>query len=197
MKKSLFVFTLFSFWFSLSNCIGQSFFFDGGAGIGNVVNKDHTLGKVELHLGMFKKLSYGDLGVEITVAGDFIPGDNSTSSAEQESILAGSSRFNMATFAYRLPVYKKFFIEPRIGYALLFQHIDSDETSTIYKSNLTSGIGIGTTIDRLTLSVRYQYLGNSPEFDGFNDSIRVLAEPDPLSVVMVGLYYRFYWKEIY
>ncbi|WP_431157857.1 outer membrane beta-barrel protein [Winogradskyella poriferorum] len=176
----------------------QNLFSEVGIGIGNVIGNEHKLGKAELHFNILKQNNYGQMGIDLSLGGNFIPGDHSQLSENTETLSANDAKFTALTFFYRLPLGKKTFVEPRIGYASLYHSVNTNDESTIKKANFTYGIGLGIhLIERLTLGLRYQFLGTTPDYQGTRNQIQVVSNSEPVDVVLLRISYRFNWDTIF
>ena len=142
----------------------QDYMSEIGLGIGNVVGSEHTLGKAEIFANVFKPLKTGQLGLDFTAGGNFIPGDRSTMEGNTETLSPNDIRYHSATVVYRYPIKKRFFIEPRLGYSSLSYFVHTDEDRKISEPNFSYGLSMGATVlDKFSVSIRYQYLGMTPE----------------------------------
>lgn len=174
-------------------CHSQNLFIEGGIGIGNIVGSSHHLGKSEIHLNIIQSFNFGQLGIDFSSGGNFIPLGDDDNGPGIRMLVPNDTRFNSIVLLYRLPIKKHFFIEPRVGYASLSAFVHTDDQSKIQRSNLTAGFGFGGILGRFSLSLRYQYFGKTQDYEGrisaANVVVRSVAEP--VSIVLLRMSYRF------
>ena len=169
----------------------QNLVIEVGAAAGNVVGQKHTLGKGEFHLNLLKSFQFGQLGLDFANGGNFIPGESSRTEGNVETLSPNDSRFGVITALYRLPIGKQFFVEPRLGYASLYYYVHTDDARRIAEPNFTAGIGIGAKLPNMTISLRYQYLGKTANYEGFRDTELVQLKGTPLALILFRFSYRF------
>ena len=169
----------------------QSVQMEVGAGIGNVVGEDHDLGKGELFLSALKSYNFGELGLDLSMGGNFIPGERSTMEENIETLSPNDSKFWSITALYRYKVKKHFFIEPRLGFASLYSFVHTDNTTRINQSNFTAGFGIGARIERFVVSLRYQYYGKTADFEGIRNTQTVISNLESFDAILLRFSFRF------
>lgn len=162
-----------------------------GAGVGNVVGKEHTLGKSELHFNLLKSYKFGQLGLDFSTGGNFIPGTRAIMDGNIETISPNDTGFGSISILYRLLIKKHWFIEPRLGYASLHSFVHTDDKTKIKQSNFTAGIGVGATIKKFSLSFRYQHYGVTSEYEGIKNTTVLKSNSEPVELVLLRLSYRF------
>jgi len=162
-----------------------------GVGLGNIVGEEHSLGKSEVHFNVLKSYNFGQLGLDFSTGGNFIPGTRDMMEGNTEVLSAADSKFGSVSMVYRLPIKKYFFIEPRAGYASLHSFVHTDDKTKISQSNFTAGIGVGGTINKLSLSLRYQYFGLTADYEGVKNGIILKSNAEPVAVVLLRVSYRF------
>ncbi|WP_281541924.1 hypothetical protein [Maribacter aestuarii] len=194
-SKLLLIVTLL---FSIHKSIAQDVFTEVGIGLGNVIGKEHQKGKAEIYFNIFKSYRFGEIGLDISTGGNFIPGNISGIEDNTETLSPNDAKFTSISAFYRLPIIKKIYFEPRFGYSTLFYFINADNERKINKSNITYGLGIGTTLfENLSLSLRYQHLGNTPNYEGSKESTTIISKSEPLNLVFLRVAYRFNWDSIF
>ena len=162
-----------------------------GIGVGNVVEGDHRLGKAEVHFSVFRTLSFGELGLDFTSGGNFIPGESSLSEDNREIISSKDTRFGSISLLYRIPLHEHFFVEPRLGYTNLSAFIHADDRQKLRRANFSTGLGLGASFGDLRLSFRYQYLGKTEHFNGFKGSVEVISVGESVSLLLLSISYNF------
>ncbi len=194
-SKLLFIVTLL---FTIHNSIAQDLFTEVGIGLGNVIGEEHPKGKTEIYFNVFKSFKFGEIGLDISTGGNFIPGNISEIQGDIETLSPNDAKFTSISAFYRLSIFKKVYFEPRFGYSTLFYNVNTDNERIIDKSNITYGIGIGSTFfENLSLSLRYQHLGNTPNYEGTKNSTTIISKSEKLNLVLLRVAYRFNWKSIF
>lgn len=181
----------------------QDLFTEVGLGIGNVVGEEHREGKAEIYINVLKSYKFGEIGLDFSTGGNFIsgnfkPGGNSDIENNIETLSSKDAKFNSITVFYRLPIFKKIYFEPRLGYSTLYNWVHTDNERKINKSNISYGLGVVTTLfDNLSLSLRYQHLGNTADYEGNRDLTTIISKSEPLKLVLLRVAYRFNWDTIF
>jgi hypothetical protein len=183
---------------SIHYCNSQDLFTEVGLGFGNVVGEKHRKGKVEIYINILKSYKFGEIGLDLSTGGNFVPGTSSGIENYIETLSSNDAKFNSITAFYRLPIFKKIYFEPRLGYSTLFYWIHADNVRKINKSNITYGLGVGATLfDNISLSLRYQHLGNTPNYEGNKDSTTIISKSKSLKLLFLRVAYRFNWDTIF
>uniref|UniRef100_A0A7S2PRS6 Outer membrane protein beta-barrel domain-containing protein n=1 Tax=Leptocylindrus danicus TaxID=163516 RepID=A0A7S2PRS6_9STRA len=173
-------------------------FSEVGFGVGNVLGEEHPKGRAELHLNVLKSYNFGELGLDFSTGGNFIPGTTTGSENNVETLSPNDAKFYSITAFYRLRISKDIFLEPRAGYSSLYHSVLVDDKRTINASNVSYGLGVGTTIaNKFSVSLRYQHLGNTPEYTGTQDMTTIISNAEPMDVVLLRVSYRFNWNTIF
>ena len=172
------------------NINAQNLFLEVGVGIGKIVGVKSPNNKAEVHLNIFKSFKFGQLGLDFSEGGNFIPVNRNIVDENIETLSPYDSKFTYINIFYRLTIKKHFFIEPRFGYSTLFSFVHSDDKTKITRPNFTLGIGIGGNINNLTLSLRYQYLGITPYYKGVRNSTMIQSNPKSLAIMFFRVSYR-------
>lgn len=162
-----------------------------GIGIGNVAQRDHRLGKAEVHFSLFRTFEFGKLGVDFASGGNFIPGESGISEDNIDIISSKDARFSSISLLYRMPFQKHIFVEPRLGYSSLSAFVHTDNQRKLRQPNFTAGLGLGLSLGDLSLSFRYQYLGETADFAGFRGSTAVISNSEPVSLLLLRMSYSF------
>jgi hypothetical protein len=183
--------TILALAFTSSWAYAQNSQIETGLALGNVAGEAHSLGKGELHLNFLKCFGFGQLGLDFSTGGNFIPGERSTLEGNIETLSPNDSKFSAITFLYRLPISRQFFAEPRLGYASLFASVNTDDTDKTRQANFSTGIGLGAYVKRFTFSLRYQYYGRTPDYQGTRDGTIVVSNPEPVDMIFLRWSYRF------
>ncbi|MEM6629059.1 MAG: hypothetical protein AAF694_05280, partial [Bacteroidota bacterium] len=76
---------------------------------------------------------------------------------------------------------------PRIGYASLSAFVHTDDKTKIRAPNLTAGMGVGINIKSVSLSIRYQYYGQTQQYEGFSSFSNVIVKSTSKSISMILL----------
>lgn len=173
------------------NGLAQKNSMEIGVGIGNVTNGEHRLGKAEVHFGIFRDLSFGQLGLDFSSGGNFIPGESGLSENNKDILSPKDSRFSSIALLYRIPVHGPLFVEPRLGYASLSAFVHADDQQKIRRANFSAGLGFGASLGGLRLSLRYQHLGNTADFSGFRGSTEVISPSAPVPILLLRMSYSF------
>lgn len=168
----------------------QEYFIEGGFGIGNVAGGNHRLGKSELHISFHKRFKYGILGIDFASGGNFIPLESGSVVDDPDIISPKDSRFGTILFTYRVPIQRQFFIEPRLGYASLRAYVHTDDRRQLKQPNFSSGIGLGTSFENLTMTLRYQYFGKTAEYAGIRGQTEVISLGEPVSMILFRVGFR-------
>jgi hypothetical protein len=183
---------------SIHYCNAQSSYTEIGLGFGNVVGEEHRNGKAEIHINFLKPFKFGEIGLEISTGGNLIPGSDRGIENNIENLSSNDAKFNSITAFYRFPIIKKIYLETRLGYSSLFYWIHADNERKISKSNISYGLGVGATLfNNLSLSLRYQNLGNTPDYEGNKDLTTIISKSKPLKLVLLRVAYRFNWDSIF
>lgn len=170
----------------------QNLFMEIGGGIGNVVAEKHTLGKAEIYFNLLKSLKLGQVGLDFSAGGNFIPGERSIQEGTTEILSPNDARFSSISFLYRLPVKNYFFTEARLGYSSLSYFVHTDNETRISQQNFTYGIGIGVKlVSNFSFSLRYQHFGVTPEFEDVKDMGTVSLNSEPLRLILLRMSYQF------
>lgn len=168
----------------------QPYFAEGGIGIGNVAEGKHHLGKSEIYFSLYKTFTFGKLGLDFASGGNFIPGETGSLVDNPEIISPNDSRFGTILLIYRASLKKQVFIEPRLGYASLRAYVHTDDRAQLKQPNLSLGLGLGTSFDNVTLSLRYQYFGKTAEYTGARGQVEVQSLAKPISMILFRAGFR-------
>ncbi|SNR45447.1 hypothetical protein [Dokdonia pacifica] len=188
IKQTLFIICCF---FIFQSNFAQNIEMEVGVGIGNVVGEVHEKGKGELFLSVFKSYKFGELGLDLSTGGNFIPGNLSTMEENIEIVSPNDSKFWSISALYRCKIKKHFFIEPRLGFASLYSFVHTDNTRRINQSNFTAGFGIGARIERFVVSLRYQYYGETADFEGVRNTETIISNSEPFDAILLRVSFRF------
>ncbi len=169
----------------------QNLQIETGFAMGNVVGEEHSLGKAELHLSFLKCYKFGQLGLDFSTGGNFIPGERSTTEGNTEILSPNDTKFGSITFLYRLPITKHIFVEPRMGYASLYAWVNTDDSRRIQQSNFSAGVGLGAYVRRFTFSLRYQYYGRTADYMGSRDGTIIVSNSEHIDMIFLRWSYRF------
>lgn len=184
--------------FSRLHLQAQKIFTELGFGIGNILGEEHTLGKGEIYLNIFKTFKFGTLGLDFTTGGNLIPGTRSTLAEDTEILSPNDTRFASIMIPYRYAITKNIFIEPRLGFASLSYFVHTDEDIKINRQNFSLGIGLGATLfDNLSFTIRYQHLGLTPEYQGSRDGTNVLSNAASVDLILFRMAYRINWDKLF
>lgn len=169
----------------------QNTFMEIGVGIGNVIGNKNARGKGELHFNIIKSYSFGELGLDFSTGGNFIPGITSIEDENIETLSSNDFKFTTLIVFYRLLITEHLFVESRLGYSSLFSFVHTDDKTKLSQPNFTAGIGIGGHINNFTLSLRYQYLGVTPNYEGTKNMTIVRSNSESLGLLLFRISYRF------
>lgn len=175
----------------------QDLFVEAGLGMGRVMDKEHIFGKGELHANVISPFRFGELGLDVSFGGNFIPNNTTVIHDNIEMLSSNDSKFWAISIVYRVPVVNQFFVESRFGYSNLFSYVHTDDRTKVFQSNFTLGVGLGRKFNKIMISLRYQYFGRTPEYSGFRNSIKVISNSERLSLVLLGVSYRFTLNNIF
>ncbi|WP_282042626.1 hypothetical protein [Winogradskyella flava] len=175
----------------------QDTFTEIGVGIGNIIGNRNARGKGELHFNIIKSYQFGQLGLDMSTGGNFIPGITSIEDENIETLSSNDFKFTTLMVFYRLPIKKHFFIESRFGYSSLFAFVHTDDKTKISRPNFTTGIGIGAHTNNFVLSLRYQYLGVTPNYEGTKNMTIVRSNSESLGLLLFRISYRFDLKYLF
>lgn len=175
----------------------QDLFVEAGLGMGRVTDKKHAFGKGELHVNAMKSFRFGELGLDVSFGGNFIPNNATLTSDQMEIVSPNDSKFWAITALYRVPIKNRVFIEPRLGYSNLFFYVHTDDRTKIAQSNFTAGMGIGGSFNNVMITLRYQYIGRTPKYTGFRNSIKIISNSERLSLVLLRVSYRFTLNKVF
>ncbi len=194
-KLNLLIFLL-TFFFSTQYGKTQHLFAEVGAGVGNVVEEEHTLGKGELYFNLLTSFKFGQIGLDFATGGNLIPGERTSQEGDIEILSPNDARFGTISLLYRLPIGKHLFIEPRSGYSVLSYFVHTDNDTKIKQQNLSYGLGVGAVLqDRLSVSLRYERLGLTPAYEGTKDRTTVISNAEPVNLLLFRMGYRFSWSD--
>ena len=183
--------------FSIQHSVAQSLFTEVGLGIGNVVREEHTLGKSEIFFNILKTYKFGEIGLDFSSGGNFIPGERSIVEGSTEILSPNDTRFTSISILYRMPIKNYLFVEPRFGYTTLSYFLHTDDKTKIRQPNVNYGIGIGLTLfSKLSISIRYQYLGNTPKYKGQKGTTSVISNSESINLVLIRMGYKFSWDKL-
>ena len=169
----------------------QNIQIETGWAMGNVAGEKHSLGKAELHMTALKCYNFGQIGLDLATGGNFIPGDRSTIEGNSEILSPNDTKFSSVALVYRFPMTRHIFLEPKLGYASLFSYVHTDDTQKIKQPNFSAGFGFGGYIGRFTLSLRYQYYGQSPSYQGSRDGTMVVSNAESIGMILFRTSFRF------
>ena len=175
----------------------QDTFMEVGVGIGNVIGNKNVRGKGEVHFNIIKPYKFGELGVDFSFGGNFIPGITSIENENIETLSSNDFKFITLMVFYRLPIKKHLFIESRFGYSSLFSFVHTDDKNKISQSNFTAGIGVGLHVNNFTLSLRYQYLGVTPDYEGTRNMTIIKSNSVSLGLLLFRISYRFNLQNLF
>lgn len=165
----------------------SNFHVELGAGAGSFTNHKYSLGKGELHLGLLKNLNGTFIGLDFSTGGDLLWGEL------DEEMIGGRTRIDpySTQFASILALYRRgvlfedrFFIQSGIGYSSLHRFIHADDTRKVQASNLGVAFGVGYTLDQMIFTLRYQFYGKTPSYEGTRDGVDLYQERRSVSLVM-------------
>ncbi len=188
IKQTLFIICCIGI---VQNNYAQNIDLEVGAAIGNVIDEEHTLAKGEIFFSVLKSYNFGDIGIDFSTGGNFIPGTRSIMEENIETLSPNDSKFWGIAILYRHTVKKHFFVEPRVGYASLYSYVHTDNTRRISQPNFTAGFGVGGKIERFTVSLRYQYYGKTANFEGLKGNTIVRSNSRSLGLILLRFSYRF------
>ena len=183
--------------FKIQPISAQDKFIEVGIGIGNVTGNRNARGKGELHFNIIKSYKFGQLGLDVSTGGNFIPGTSNTADENTEILSSNDFKFTNITVLYRLPIKSHLFVESRLGYSSLFSFVHTEDKTKISQPNFTAGIGIGAYINNFTLSLRYQYLGVTPNYEGTKNMTIVKSNSESLGLLLFRISYRFDLKNVF
>jgi len=178
----------------------MNFYVELGAGAGNFTNHKYSLGKGELHLGLLKKFNGKSFGLDWSTGGDLLWGEL------DEEMIGGRTLIDPYSthFASVLAFYRQgilfednFFVQSGIGYSSLHRFIHSDDTRKVQASNLGAALGIGYNLDEVIFSIRYQFYGRTPAYQGTRDGVDLFQERRPISLVMFRVSGKFDISKIF
>lgn len=169
-----------------------------GIGLGNVIAQEHSLGKAEIYINLIKSFKFGQIGLDFSSGGNFIPGSRSMEDGNIETLSPNDARFGSISILYRKSIKNYFFIEPRLGYSSLSHYVHTDNKTRISQQNFTYGIGIGTNLFKnFSFSLRYQHFGKTPAFEDTKDMRIVKLNAEPLNLILFRMAYRFSWDNLF
>lgn len=191
MKKQSLTYLVLTFLLvNTSDLFSQELFLEGGIGVGNVTGGNHSLGKGEVFISAFKSFKSGTWGLDIAGGGNIIPGSNSIEEGTREILSPNDTRFASFNVLYRLNFLEYFFLEPRVGFTSLNYFVHTDDRRKISRSSLSSGLGVGGSFEDITASLRVQYLGKTPEYQGTVGSGIRESRESHVTVFLVRVAYR-------
>lgn len=170
---------------------GQDIQMEIGLAIGKVNGKGHNLGKGEIHFNILKTYKFGQIGLDFSNGGNFIPGTRAIEEDNIETLSSSDSKFGAIAILFRLKIKKHFFIEPRFGYASLYSFVNTVDRNSISQDNITAGLGVGSKINRFTISLRYQYFGTTDNYEGFRNSTLIKSNSETLEIIFLRMSYSF------
>lgn len=189
--------TIFLFIAVFQGIDAQDIFIEVGAGIGNSVGQKNSRGKGELHFSILKSYQFGQLGLDFSSGGNFIPGITSIEDENMETLPSNDFKFTTIMAFYRLPIKKHFFIESRLGYSSLFSFVHTEDKTKISQPNFTAGITLGGQVNNFILSLKYQYLGVTPNYSGIRNTTIVKSNSKSLAVLLFRISYRFNLNDLF
>lgn len=198
MKNLSYLIPIFTFLLFVQCSKAQRFFTEVGMGIGNVVKEQHTLGKAEIYFNLLTPVKFGQLGLDFSTGGNFIPGTRSMIEGDTEILSPNDARFSTVSALYRLPIKELFFFESHLGYSSISYYVHTDTEDRIQQPNLTYALGIGATLSgRLTVSLRYQHFGVAPEYEGVKDMTTLKSNAEEVMIMLFRMSYRFSWDNLF
>lgn len=179
---------------TIQYCSSQDLFTEVGLGLGTVAGKEHPKGRAEIYINILKSYKFGEIGLEFATGGNFVPGTSISTKNNIETLSSNDAKFNSIAAFYRLPILKKIYFEPRLGYSKLFYWVHADNERKINKSNVSYGLGVGGTFsENSSLSLSYQNLGNTPGYEGSKNFTTIISRSKSLKLVLLRVAYRFNW----
>lgn len=184
-----------------SNLAAQGYAADISLGVGNVIGVDHPYGKIQLGIMCVRDImdDRAQVGIEITMGGNFIPGDDGADD------ITGVEHLDAANANWTgLQMRGRYFISgetlrPYIGIGVgannYWFNVNAVDTETVNQWNLglTPEVGLG--INQLNLSLRYLRGGKTPDFVGTRPvqygGNEVILSSEKLDIILVTLGYTF------
>ena len=197
MNKLHLIISIITLSFSIKHSKAQSLVTEVGLGIGNVVEK-HTLGKSEIYFNILKTYRFGEIVLDFSSGGNFIPGERSIMEGSTEIMSSNDIRFSSISIIYRIPIKNHLYIEPRFGYTTLYYSVYTDDKTKIRQPNVNYGIGLGVTLSsKLSISLRFQYLGYTPKYEGQKGTTTVVSNSEHINLALLRTGYRFSWDKLF
>ncbi|MEM9856441.1 MAG: hypothetical protein AAF843_03765 [Bacteroidota bacterium] len=192
MKLSLIIFVLFLVF--IEHCVAQTHQIEAGAaiGIGNIANKEYSLGKAEIHLSYLTNLKGSIIGMDFSKGGDVlirgVVGQEYRDGVEYVNPYSNSFSSILLFYRYILFADKSWFLQPGVGYSSLHRFIHTDDTRKIRQPNLGAALTIGyLSQNHFTVSLRYQYYGRTGSYEGFRGTQSVVQERKHISLIMLRI----------
>jgi hypothetical protein len=183
---------------SIHFCNAQDSYTEVGFGAGSAVGEGGSKVKAEIYINILKSYKFGEIGLDFSTGGNLRPGTSNDIENNIETLSSNDAKFNAITVFYRLPIFKKIYFETRLGYSSLFYWIHADNERKISESNFSYGLGFGTTLsNNISISLRYQHLGKTPDYEGNKDLTTIISKSEPLKLVLLRVAYRFNWDTIF
>ena len=161
-----------------------------GLGVGNFPNHRYSLGKGEVGLGLFKRLSKGRIGADFSLGGDLLWGDPGVEVINgRERIDAYATRFTslLVSYGHYFPVNSKFVWEASVGYSSLYNYVHAQNVRKVQRSNISYALGVGYSFGEFSCKLRYQYYGHTASFEGIKSGVETFQKKTPISMVMFRL----------
>ncbi len=170
----------------------QNLNLDIGVGLGSTLINGENRAKGEFSFAFLRTQKFGTLGVEFAFGANLNPyGKLDIIEVTSFDLQITDNNYNSIQLLYRYPIATVFSVEPRIGYAELRRFVTTENgQEKLSSSNFSWGLGIVTTIQRLSIVLRYQNMGRTATYEGFYGPTLVQQDKASYSVILLKMSYR-------
>lgn len=204
MKKPLALSFLFLLLLVLSTSANaQGYAADISLGIGNVSSRDHGQGKIQLGIMCVREIlkDRAQLGVEITLGGNFIPDGSIADVTGLVSIAAADAKWTSLQFKGRyfidIGMYRPF-VGLGLGANNYWFNVNTVEAERVNRWNFSFTPEIGLGIDKVSIALQYVFGGTTPDFNGTRPieygGNEVVLTSERLNLIFLTLGYTFSFK---
>ncbi|MEM8895122.1 MAG: hypothetical protein AAGC88_11130 [Bacteroidota bacterium] len=175
----------------------------GSLGLGNVTGFNHPQGKISLNIMCVREIlnQRAQMGVEIGMGGNFIPGDNGTDDITMVEVI-DATHANWTSIMFKGRYFfadgsLKPFASVALGANNYWFNVNTVEAETTNKWNLGLVSEIGLSINRFSMGLRYMVGGATPNFSGTRPAEYggnpVVLTSENLNVFLLTAGYTFYF----
>lgn len=178
--------------------MAQKHYLELGLGTGTTPLSEDRVGKLSLNVAAMKPISDQlHLGLDLSLGGNFVPGDYSTLQGNTEILDPHGSHWSSIMFMGRYyPIAKvPFYTGLGVGINSYWSYVHTIEDDRIHRINLAVNPEIGFTINqKLNMGLRYFMGGSTRDFEGSKlpdyGGNTVQLNSEPVNILMLTFGWR-------